>query len=70
MMRDQQCLIVRLFKEMNSVKEKDGLYPAMSEQELKSLTDAAKYPLMQSEAGGESEKGADDELFHDDMGPL
>jgi len=70
MMREQQCLIVRLFKEVNSVKEKDGSYPAMSEQELNSLTDAAKYPLMQSGAGGESEKMAEEELFDDNMNRL
>ncbi|KAK1415047.1 hypothetical protein QVD17_30817 [Tagetes erecta] len=68
MIRDQQCLIVRIFKELNSLKEKDGSDPAMSELELKSLTDAAKYPLMQSEFGDKDRGKTAEELFDEDMG--
>ncbi|KAK1434508.1 hypothetical protein QVD17_00251 [Tagetes erecta] len=68
MMRDQQCLIVRIFKELNTLKEKDGSDPAMSELELKSLTDAAKYPLMQCEFGDEDRGKTAEELFDEDMG--
>ncbi|KAK1406572.1 hypothetical protein QVD17_42007 [Tagetes erecta] len=70
MMKDQQCLIVRIFKELNSLKEKDGSEPAMSEAELKNLTDAAKYPLMDC-VFGDQDKGkgkAAEELFDEDMG--
>ncbi|KAK1432013.1 hypothetical protein QVD17_08877 [Tagetes erecta] len=70
MMKDQQCLIVRIFKELNSLKEKDGSDPAMSEAELKNLTDAAKYPLMDCEFG-DKDKGkgkAAEDLFDEDMG--
>ncbi|KAK1406103.1 hypothetical protein QVD17_41389 [Tagetes erecta] len=52
------------------LKEKDGSDPAMSEAELKNLTDAAKYPLMDCEFG-DKDKGkgkAAEELFDDDMG--
>ncbi|KAK1424262.1 hypothetical protein QVD17_19586 [Tagetes erecta] len=49
---------LEIFKVLNSLKEKDGSDPAMTEQELNSLTDAAKYPLMQSEFGAETEKKA------------
>jgi len=68
MMKDQQCLILRIFKELNSLKEKDGSYPAMSERELISLTNAAKYPLMHAGAGAESEEKAGEDLFDEDMG--
>ncbi|KAK1434307.1 hypothetical protein QVD17_00044 [Tagetes erecta] len=70
MMKDQQCLIVRILKELNSLKEKDGSEPAMSEAELKNLTDAAKYPFMDC-VFGDQDKGkgkAAEELFDEDMG--
>ncbi|KAK1431765.1 hypothetical protein QVD17_08391 [Tagetes erecta] len=70
MMKDQQCLIVRIFKELNSLKEKDGSEHAMSEAELKNLTDAAKYPLMDC-VFGDQDKGkgkSAEELFDEDMG--
>ncbi|KAK1432096.1 hypothetical protein QVD17_08987 [Tagetes erecta] len=68
MMKDQQCLIVRIFKELNSLKEKDGSEPAMSEAELISLTDAAKYPLMDLVVSAEPEidENADSEENLDD----
>ncbi|KAK1431821.1 hypothetical protein QVD17_08517 [Tagetes erecta] len=68
MIKDQQFLIVRIFKDLNSLKEKDGTDPAMSEHELNSLTDAAKYPLMQSGFGAKTEKNAGEEVFDEDMG--
>ncbi|KAK1431956.1 hypothetical protein QVD17_08782 [Tagetes erecta] len=68
MIRDQQCLIVRIFKELNSLKEKDGSDPAMSELELKSLTDAAKYPLKKCEFGDKDRGKTAEELFDEDMG--
>ncbi|KAK1432135.1 hypothetical protein QVD17_09027 [Tagetes erecta] len=70
MMKDQQCLMVRIFKELNSLKEKDGTEPAMSEAELKSLTDAARYPLMDV-VFGDQDKGkgkAAEEPFDEEMG--
>ncbi|KAK1429967.1 hypothetical protein QVD17_12353 [Tagetes erecta] len=70
MMKDQQCLMVRIFKELNSLKEKDGSEPAMTEAELKSLTDAAKYPLMDV-VFGDQDKGkgkAAEEPFDEEMG--
>ncbi|KAK1407828.1 hypothetical protein QVD17_39455 [Tagetes erecta] len=70
MMKDQQCLMVRIFKELNSLKEKEGTEPAMSEVELKSLTDAARYPLMDV-VFGDQDKGkgkAVEEPFDEEMG--
>ncbi|KAK1429929.1 hypothetical protein QVD17_12281 [Tagetes erecta] len=69
MMKDQQCLMVRIFKELNSLKEKEGTEPAMSEAELKSLTDAARYPLMDVVFGDQNKgKGkAAEEPFDEEM---
>ncbi|KAK1431898.1 hypothetical protein QVD17_08679 [Tagetes erecta] len=70
MMKDQQCLMVRIFKELNSLKEKEGTEPAMTEAELNSLTDAARYPLMDV-VFGDQDKGngkAVEEQFDEEMG--
>ncbi|KAK1421897.1 hypothetical protein QVD17_24618 [Tagetes erecta] len=70
MMKDQQCLMVRIFKELNSLKEKEGTESAMTEAELKSLTDAAGYPLMDV-VFGDHDKGkgkAVEEPFDEEMG--
>ncbi|KAK1424305.1 hypothetical protein QVD17_19632 [Tagetes erecta] len=70
MMKDQQCLMARIFKELNSLKEKEGTEPAMTEAELKSLTDAARYPLMDV-VFGDQDKGkgkAAEEPFDEEMG--
>ncbi|KAK1407720.1 hypothetical protein QVD17_39344 [Tagetes erecta] len=68
MMKDQQCLIVRIFKELNSLKEKEGTEPAMTEAELNSLTDAAKYPLMDVDFGDKGKAKEAEEVFDEEMG--
>ncbi|KAK1410108.1 hypothetical protein QVD17_36641 [Tagetes erecta] len=68
MMKDQQCLMVRIFKELNSLKEKEGTEPAMTEAELNSLTDAAKYPLMDVDFGDKGKSKAVEEEFNEEMG--
>ncbi|KAK1424683.1 hypothetical protein QVD17_20018 [Tagetes erecta] len=68
MVKDQQCLLVRVFKELNSLKEKDGSYPAMSEQELTGLTNAAKYPLMHYGVEAETQMKDAEDVFDEDMG--
>ncbi|KAK1432243.1 hypothetical protein QVD17_09138 [Tagetes erecta] len=70
MMKDQQCLMVRIFKELNSLKEKEGTESAMTEAELNSLTDASRYPLMDV-VFGDQDKGkgkAVEEQFDEEMG--
>ncbi|KAK1411619.1 hypothetical protein QVD17_38175 [Tagetes erecta] len=42
--------------------------PAMTEEEINGLTDAAKYPLMQSEFGDKDRGKTAEELFDEDMG--
>ncbi|KAK1431792.1 hypothetical protein QVD17_08451 [Tagetes erecta] len=68
MMKDQQCLMVRIFKELNSLKEKEGTEPAMTEAELNSLTDATRYPLMDVVFGDKGKGKAVDEEFDEEMG--
>ncbi|KAK1421706.1 hypothetical protein QVD17_24255 [Tagetes erecta] len=68
MIKDQQCLLVRVFKELNSLKEKDGSFPAMSEQELINLTNAATHPLKDYGMRTETEKKVAEEVFDEDMG--
>ncbi|KAK1427845.1 hypothetical protein QVD17_16543 [Tagetes erecta] len=68
MMKDQQCLIVRIFKELNSLKENVGTEPAMTEAELNSLTDIAKYPLMDVDFGDKGKGEAAEETFDEEMG--
>ncbi|KAK1431919.1 hypothetical protein QVD17_08716 [Tagetes erecta] len=68
MMKDQQCLIVRIFKELNSLKENVGTELAMTEAELNSLTDIAKYPLMDVDFGDKGKGKAVEEEFDEEMG--
>ncbi|KAK1428222.1 hypothetical protein QVD17_17051 [Tagetes erecta] len=68
MMKDQQCLIVRIFKELNDLKENAGTEPAMSEAELNSLTDVTKYPLMDIDFDNKGKGKAVEEEFDEEMG--
>ncbi|KAK1407723.1 hypothetical protein QVD17_39347 [Tagetes erecta] len=68
MMKDQQCLIVTIFKELNTLKENAGTEPAMTEAELNSLTDIAKYPLMDVDFGDKGKGKAVEEEFDEEMG--
>ncbi|KAK1431438.1 hypothetical protein QVD17_07897 [Tagetes erecta] len=68
MMKDQQCLIVRIFKELNDLKENAGTEPAMTEAELNSLTDVTKYPLMDIDFDNKGKGKAVEEEFDEEMG--
>ncbi|KAK1431926.1 hypothetical protein QVD17_08730 [Tagetes erecta] len=66
MMKDQQCLLVRIFKELNDLKKNVGSEPAMTEAELNSLTDITRYPLMDVDFGDKGK--AVEEEFDEEMG--